>query len=168
MEYKYIRVSKSDNRITSHALENEPDHTTILYYWIKIEKDVEGNFVDPCPARCPGDTVRFVLDPILTSEEQTTKNLIKELTDGSFTHSKTEAEADAINKAIRIGEIDSEIFQIIENHCKALPRRSMLFYLHLGIKDPTDPEYTAVRDFADQTIAAKHQQKIDEGLIPAE
>lgn len=139
MSYKYLRCRKSDGLLISKTFENDPtklNHTNI--YWIKVQDDVQGNFNLPETPTSKNDNVKFVPTVSLTQSETNAKGLIKDNSDGTWSHTLTSTQ----DLSARIGAILKQLSEEFTNYIQSkIPLSNQITFLYL-LAESVDKNYT--------------------------
>jgi hypothetical protein len=138
---KFIRCMKDDGQIVGGSFEAEPvdlPHTTI--FWVRVPNDsaVYNAFPEPYSTE---DQIYFSLTSPLTAEELVAKNLVKDVSQGTWNHTLTEEQAKAKYREEQIKLIDQESFSLIKTWCATQPEGCEEAFLALGIADKDDERY---------------------------
>jgi len=146
---------KDNGQVAGGTFEEEPiDLPHTIVFWVRIPANAEGAYIFPAP-HSTKDQVSFVLTASLTADEMAAKNLIKDVTEGSWQHTLSKAQADANAKAEQIKQIDLETFTLIRAWCTNQEEGCEEAFLSLGIEDKTNARYM---DYLNQKDAIKADQ----------
>jgi hypothetical protein len=146
---------KDGGLVAGNSFEDMPiDLPHSIVFWVRVPASADGSYPFPT-ANSIEDQVSFVLTTPLTTDEMSAQNLIKDVTEGSWQHTLSKAQADANAKAEQIKQIDLDTFALIRVWCSNQEEGCEEAFLSLGIEDKTNARYM---DYVNQKDAIKADQ----------